>query len=469
MRGARFPFLVLLAVLGAQLTAGCLRDAPGAGTPSPPFEPDPLRSLDEALVNDHDHSDPDAHPLVEWNVRHVFESYLPMSGAPASAPSEFTIHGSHAFVATFSPAAGFTILDLEDPARPVHVGRYDAGTPYTNDVEVSDDGRWAFVPTQPWTVGLEGLADGLPVAGDYGVHVVDLADLSQPRLATAFVSEDAGGYHRLDVERIGGALFVFGTACTLRRIDILRFEEAPVPRVTQVGAYTAPDAESVPPPHTDCGPTSRGIHDVSVTMDPVDGFPLLAVAHWAAGAYFADVSDPTNPRHLGHWDGFVDVIPGNVHNVEVAAVEGRRLAFAVPEYPAGHERQGILWIIDLSDFSRPALLGTWSLPGTHPIEGGTYVFSTDRVEVRNGTAFLAHFHAGVIVLDVSTLANATSPPMVGFILPPAADPVVEYNGIKTNPIVYDAIPRGNHLYFTDLNGKFHVAELDPALVKAGGF
>jgi len=152
-----------------------------------------------------------------------------------------------------------------------------------------------------------------------------------------------------------------------------------------------------------------------------------------------------------------------VHNVEFGAVEGRRIAVAVPEYPTGSPTQGSLEIVDVTDFANPLNLGVWTLPGKYPIgedapAQGNHVFSTNRVLLREGLLFDAHFHAGVIVLDVSTLAKAANPEMVGFVVP-GGETRVPYFGIEANPYIYDAIPRGAHLYYTDLTGGFHVAEM----------
>jgi len=228
--------------------------------------------------------------------------------------------------------------------------------------------------------------------------------------------------------------------------------------LTYVSSYQSPEGMQAALAGQDGWP-STNVHDVTVGLDPLDGFPLLAVAHWMAGVHFVDVSDPASPRLLGVWDGFVDVLPGNVHNVEFTEIEGRRIAVAVPEYPSDHERQGIVWIIDATDLAHPETIGTWSLPGHHPVEGGTYVFTTDRTEIRDGRLYVPHFHAGVIVLDISTLEKARSPGLLGYIVPAGVE-AIPYLGFTTNPVIYDAIPQGPYLYYTDLLGGFHVARMD---------
>jgi len=443
-----------------------------------------LALLESALVNDHDHTDPVEHPGASWRMHDVFWTNLPTDGTALSPASEFIIHGHYAYVSLFHPSGGFVIMDLTDPARPKEVGHFDAGTAYVNDVEVSPDGHWAFLPTSPIeTRENNPLGGGLPVLGDYGVQVVDVSDVTAPKLAAVWIAPDPTrdpnsprtlvsglGYHRLDIEVIGGAQYVFGASLGYPRVDILRFDLAPVPRLVLVGVYLSDDAKDPTKDHAS-SPTGFGVHDVTVDPDPLEGFPLMAVAHWRSGAHFVDVSDPANPRFLGRWNDF-PLPGGNVHNVEFTAIEGQRIAVAVPEYPGG-DAQGAVWVVNVTDFANASLLGSWSLPGSHPTGGAAaatrnHVFSTDRTLLRNGTLFDAHFHAGAIVLDIATLSKAAAPEMLGFV-EPQGQARVPYANIQANPYVYDAIPYGPYLYYTDLTGGLRVAEMAPEVVRGNAW
>lgn len=471
------PILLALALLGG----GCIGQSEVLPVPR---LGDALALLEGALAMGHDHTDPVAHAGASWRLQEVFATNLPTDGVALSPPSEFIIHGTYAYVSLFHPSAGIVILDLADPAHPVQVGRFDSGTAYVNDVEVSPDGRWAFLPTSPIeTRENDPLDGGTIAAGDYGIQVVDVSDPAAPTLAALWAAPDPDprrpgareafsmGYHRVDLEVIGGALYAFGASLGYPRVDILRFDPEPVPRLTLVGIYLSDDALT---PAQDHGshPGGFGVHDVTVDPDPVEGFPLMAVAHWRSGAHFVDVSDPANPRFLGRWDGFPEE-GGNVHNVEFTSIEGRRIAVAVPEYPAGSPTQGGVWVVDMSDFAAPRLHGAWALPGAHPAGDdapaqGDHVFSTNRVLLRNGTIFDAHFHAGAIVLDIRTLTKAAQPELLGFILPPG-QARVPYADVQANPYIYDAIPYGEHLYYTDLTGGLHVALMDEAVVRGNSW
>ncbi|HEV8361637.1 MAG TPA: hypothetical protein VGR28_14405, partial [Candidatus Thermoplasmatota archaeon] len=121
--------LPALAVL-ALAASGCVTSSniplpPGAGSAR---DADGLALLEAALVNDHDHIDPYAHPGAAWRMRDVFATNLPTDAAALSPASEFIIHGHYAYISLFHPSAGMVILDLSDPARPQQVGRFDTGT-----------------------------------------------------------------------------------------------------------------------------------------------------------------------------------------------------------------------------------------------------------------------------------------------------------------------------------------------------
>ena len=452
--GGRGVFLLVLALV----FAACTRpDGPASGPPTA-REAEGLAILEEALVNDHDHMDPHEHPLVEWRLDQVFDGNLPLNGKPISPASEFVIHGNLAFVSLFHPSAGIVILDISEPEKPRHVGYFDSGTAYVNDIEVSPDGRWAFLPTSPIkTAENDPLNGGLAIAGDYGIQVADVSNPKDPKLATFWAGPDKDGYHRCDLEVINGQLYVFGASLGYPRIDILRFEPTPVPRLVPVGVYVSDSAREVGKDQAS-GPNGFGTHDVTVDPDPLQGFPLMAVSHWRSGAHFVDVRDPANPRFLGKWSEFPGVTVGNVHNVEFTKIEGQRVAVVVPEYPQDPKTRGTHWIVNITDFSRPTTLGQWSIPGEHP--PGNDPFSSNRVLIRNGTLYVAHFHAGVLVVDIHTLAKAQKPELLGFVVP-AGESLVPYSTVRANPYIYDAIPRGDHLFYTDLTGGFHVARMTP--------
>jgi hypothetical protein len=474
----RFP-LVLIATLACGCATLGSPLAPGADLA--PLD-SALSFLASTVTPGHDHIDATLHPGASWRIEEVFSTNLPVDGAPLSPASEFILHGNYAFVSLFHPSAGIVILDITDPTHPTQVGRFDSGTAYVNDVEVSPDGKWAFLPTSPIkTSENDPLGGGLPVLGDYGVQVVDVSDVKSPKLATFYAAPDPAfatttdvsggvstprGYHRLDLETIGGSLYVFGASLGYPRVDILRFEPMPVPRLVPVSVYVSDDARDLTKDRSSA-PTGFGVHDVTVDPDPIEGFPLMAVSHWRSGAHFVDVRDPANPKFLGRFNDF-GLKGGNVHNVEFTAIEGHRIAVAVPEYPPKAEAQGTIWIIDASDLAHPTRLANWSLPGSPPApdpdDGTQYVYSTNRVFLRNGTLFDAHFHAGAIVLDISTLEKAASPELLGFVRP-AGQARVPYATLHANPYVYDAIPRGEFLYYTDLTGGFHVARMAPEVAR----
>jgi hypothetical protein len=464
------------------VTAGCIQadpdDAPDDAVVLPAGV-DVLRAYEDVLIVDHPHDAPAQHRAFEYNAEHVAQMLLDDDGLGPVSVGELDIRDGYAFVATFNPQSGFVILDLEDPGEPRFVGRYDAGTAYAADVKATDDARWAFVATEPEAIFLGAglpLADylidsldpsGLKIAGDFGLQLVDLSDKSDPQLVWTHVS-DPLGYHMVDWMEIDGEIYVFGAVLTDPRVDILRLETDPVPMLVPVGSYQHPAAQDRERNFLVADISEAIIvHDMTASMDPLEDFPLLTVSYWTLGAHMVDISDPSDPQLLGIWDDFVEVPWGNAHTAKVTQVEDRRILVVSPEY-RGLEQQGVLWIVDATDFERPELLGTWSLPGHLPFEA-LYKFSTHNFELFDGKIYHAHFHAGAQVLDISTIEKARDPPVLAITLPegihPISAPTLPGAG---NPLIWDAIPYEDHFYLTDITGGLHVYRLHPGAAPAPG-
>lgn len=480
-KDVRLPAIAVTCLL---LVAGCIDPAAEDedGQEAPLIEPadqDVLWAMEDVLTVDHDHNEPAGHPGFLYNAKNANHLWLDEDGLEPVSIGELDIRDQYAFVATFNPHAGFVIYDLEDPANPEFVGRYDAGTSYAADVKVTDDARWAFVATEPEAIFrgtgeplldyLQGELDidGTKFAGDFGLQVVDLSDKSNPELVTVHTA-DPLGYHMVDFMEIEGDIYVFGAVLTDPRVDILRFNEGPVPHLEPISTYQHPDAVD-PQSNFLVADISEAVivHDMTAEMDLLDDFPLLTVSYWTLGAHLVDISDPADPQLLGVWDDFTEAPWGNAHTAKVTEVEGQRVLVVSPEY-RGLEQQGVLWIVNATDLSDPVLHGTWSLPGDYPFEA-LFKFSTHNFELFDGKIYHAHFHAGAQVLDISTMEKARDPPILSIIVPQGVDPIEAPTlAGAPSPLIWDAIPYKDHLYLTDITGGLRVYELPPGAAPAPG-
>lgn len=117
-----------------------------------------------------------------------------------------------------------------------------------------------------------------------------------------------------------------------------------------------------------------------VALGPGD---LVLLADWWSGLFLIDVSDPTSPHAVGHFDG-----DGAAYS---ALVSGNTAYLA-----AG---SGGLQILDISDPASPNLLGSYDTPG-----------DARGVLVSGTTAYVADGGSGLQILDVS---NPASPHSLG--------------------------------------------------------
>lgn len=470
------PGGAVLLLVAVAVVAGCVSgpQVPAADAPDPPVaQTDLLDAIEAALSPDHDHADPALHAGASFGAKEVWRSELADDGARRAPVTEFDVHEGRAYVATVNPRAGMVVLDLADPAAPVQVGRYDAGVAFVSDVKVSSDGRWAFLATEPDAVWAAAIGDagnlvqgaldpgGPMLAGDVGVQIVDLSDPTRPAFAGLHATADPMGYHMVRLDERADATYVYGAAFGTGRMDILRFETAPEPHLVPVGVYQTDAARD--PRNNLFAPggldgAAHTVHDMTLVEDPLEGFPLLVVAYWHGGMHLLDASDPEALRFLGRWDAFAEVTPGAVEYAKVTAVEDRRIAVAGSGFK-NQDRQGILWVIDATDLAAPQLIGTWSLPGLFPTTTDL-TFSTHSFEIVDGKVYLAHYHAGAYVLDISTLDKAAAPEVLAFHIPRGVEPV-PMAGLAVTPLIFDAVVDGAHFYLADTTGGLRVVELSP--------
>lgn len=478
---------VAFLVLSLTMVSGCVTPTDqGDGDSGPATPAAILVAFDQALVSggEHRHDDPHQHNGTGWDLRATFQGHLPLGldwPVERQALGQLQVIDDYAFVAL--TLAGFAILDVSDPASPQFVGVFDAGRSLLNDVEVTPDLRWAFVPSDRVVPPPPDPADFDPASQvpypPPGIVIVDLSDLSAPREAGIYVSPESFGYHRLDLFEIDGSTYVFAATYSRAtqhpagcRMDILRFDEGPVvPTLTKVGSYA-----STVPAHamlcTDLEAGSGGAHDIFVTADPLDGFPLAVVSMWDAGVHLLDVSNPTVPRLLGYWDEMPwyngeqtpeNLVTGNAHEAQVTAVDGRRIVVVSMER-AWASAQGITWLVDFTDPAAAELVSQWQIPGLHAHrdhDSDAYTMTTHGPKIYDGRIWLAHHHAGLIVLNITTMDQVLAPEIEAWLLPPPVAEPVWFGIWLASPMVYDVVVRDRDVFITDITSGFRIAQWAP--------
>ncbi|MBU1473154.1 MAG: T9SS type A sorting domain-containing protein [Bacteroidetes bacterium] len=342
--------------------------------------------------------------------------------------------GNYAFVA--AAGAGLRVVDISDLIHPVEVGGCDTpgyaygltvvgNTAYVADgweglrvIDVSNPRRpreVGFYDTPGWTFEVAVVGNLAYVADAFaGMRVIDVSNQAHPIEIGAY--EPRGDIH--DVAVVGSMVYAADRRCGLRVVQV-----SIASRPTQVGFCRMGDAleadrsaggfgsmkprfESLAPrPDLPLSgkpslqpmlPRKRDVEKVDMRLEPVGqiGGHTQAVAVEGDYAYVGiglrvevlDISDSTNPQQVGSTgmlDGFVSdiAIAGSYAYVTVGG-------------------KG-LWIVDISDPTRPNELGFLRTPGY-----------AEGVAVAGNYAYVAAGGAGVRVVDIS---DKTHPREISFV------------------------------------------------------
>ena len=288
---------------------------------------------------------------------------------------EVWIHGDYGYTTTWGArllngvgAAGNVIYVWDVRANsPVLLDSVKVASATTiGDVQVSTDGKYLVVPTEP---------------GPGSLVTYDLSDPAHPRLVSTFTSPKiTGGIHTAEIQTIGGRLTAFVSANPGQshpaRLVIVDLGDVNAPREV----FTMDIVGST-------------IHDVFVR----DG--LLFTAQWDNGMVIHDIGGGglggtlQAPVQVG---GLVTK-GGNAHNIwwfHDPSGGGKRYAFVGEEGPATlfTSSSGDIHVIDISTMNAPKEVAFYNLPGA-----GTHNFALDEA---NGFLYAAFYNGGVQVLDV---------------------------------------------------------------------
>jgi hypothetical protein len=333
----------------------------------------------------------DAHPGPYRPYGHV--------AVPGAREAVVSPDGTTAYVAANT---GFAVVDVTTPDRPEVLAdvrdllaeREDGPLRAIHDVKLDGDRLLVVGPANPRPNAVSGalvvdVSDPAePVPGafyetDYPVHNCDLVD------GHAYLTANDGEQNPLVVVDVTG-----DEPRAVGRWSLASYDD----RWERVPAGVRP------------------LHDVVVR----DGVAYLA--HWDAGTWLLDVSDPTSPTHVTHFAerdptelqqiADEDVRreatepPGNSHyvapNEDGSLVGVGRESWAVE--PGGGGPSGIdLW--DVSDPSSPTRLATIEPPATpDPTFGGVWT-TAHNFELRGDRLYSSWYQGGVKRHDVSDPAN----------------------------------------------------------------
>jgi len=419
----RLPLLVALALVAAGCIGASDDPAPARVERGPFVDP---------IVDEHDHASFADHALWTPNMHLIGHTPMGEDGKPFSYIGEMDTFGDLTVVQVLGRGSmpGFVVLDTSDPAAPIVIGRAEMPYSYVVDVKWSPDGKYVFAASQAGPTGRGG--GGQTPADDpfrflltgNGFTQFDMSDPTKPTAIAGGLAENSG-CHMLSVKELRGELTVF---CIARGL-VTVYQHVAGGAWSQVNAFgpgaTTTGVERLVGETLAGGPNALllgvGPHDITIQEDPIEpGRFIASVSYWDLGLRFYDVTDPRAVVELGAWGGAgAEVYEGNVHGAMLYGHHGERLAVVGPEllgstYPA-------LWILDVTDFAAPKVVGEWIPPGAHATQG--LLLTTHQFQVLNERIYLAYNHAGVWVLDLHAIMEGSyaddpaRPDVLGYYLP----------------------------------------------------
>lgn len=446
----------LVTLLAAATLAGCLSDTENDDTLAVTVAPfvDPM-----AYDADHDHGDYAQHEL-SWNMLELGWGQV-VDGA-AVAWGELDILGDMAVVAHAWPTAGVATVDVSDPANPALLDHLDLGYGYGADVKWAPDGAHAVLAIQAHSSrGLQApLPDPLAMTAESGLMLLHI-DTDGTITEDHWLPAPTGGSHMVATATIAQRDYAFAVhnGYGILVYEIALLDDHRLLPVTHWRHFDGPlGAVDV-----------TGPHDMTILHDETLDRPLLYVSDAYKGLVVADVSDPRQPTYLGGWDD--PETEWYAHTAQAEVLEdGTRLIVVVPEVFSDAEAEVVapLWVLDGTDLGNIELEATWKNPGDHGAEQLRY--SVHNFQLVNGMVFLAHYHGGIWVLDVSVddtnEANTTITP-VGYYLPhhdPGRPMSGIYHGVynmEDAPTVWDVVVKDGVIWATDVNsGLYALAHPD---------
>lgn len=441
-------------------SAGCL--APTADVDPAALGVEDLAALiGEPIEQLHDHTDPSLHTGSQGLRFVAWDSLIPDEiGEEGFAGLRIVDH--YAYLATDGAHAGFLIVDISDPTQPRLVSQYTTPGGASQEAVPSADGNWVFLNLQRVPAAADIAADPTRGTGA-GIQIIDVRDKENPRFES-FVPVEILGSHVMFYTEIGGKPYVIYNGQPLRQglptgdvytpppgnvVKIAEFREvAGVHTLVTVSEFLLEDSLTAMV-QQGCFP-----HDQWAEEHPLTGQHLLYVAYWDCGAVTIDISDPTMPVLLDVEKEMAPSTRNRVHfyRPDPTLRDGKVVAYSGPEIDLSPGEPGYVRAYDVTDPTDVSQIGWWRLPGE--VENDKpFLFTPHNFDYRGDLMALAHYHAGLWVLNIS---DPTAPHAIAYYLP-HGDHDHPYDG----PEVWRKTPNFPEPYFPNVyEAKFYTSPTD---------
>ncbi len=467
-------------MLALTAIAGCITDEenekPGLGDDLP-LDSDEL-PLDAArpYINPvilaeegHDHEAPDQHDISNYME---LVGFHPLGDdGPPGAISEIDVAGGYAFLGIMG--YGFQVVDITNKTAPELVASVEVHAPeqlaadrvYLADLKTDDSGDWVFVATE--------------LSASPGVLIYDARDKSDITLA-GFWPEPGLllGCHMVEYAIIGESEYLFcapldNAIYVGQLLPPVDTAAGAVREVVQVARWMPTTPKFVQQQGnaasgyvTDCAAGNTGacasaaLHffsghqDMTHQVDPLTGKDMLSVSFWNLGLRFVDVSNPLQPAEVGSWQGEdSEKWDGVLHTSMMFESNGSRIAATIPE---GGDPPA-LFILDATDLDNPKILAEWTARDDFHNESSR--FSMHNFQIVDGLLYLAMYHGGIWVFDISTPALQAEPKVLGTYMPWHRD---TGRGCCGGIMAWDVVVHEG--YILTANAGFYVLKLEGATV-----
>lgn len=509
--------------------AGCTTDTPtsnGIDDDLPVDEP-PWYGRALQPEGEHDHNEPRDHlnmssrniELLGWDPLSspwYDGTTMPGYSCAANDPSAADDPDRPKVIYTISYASdvAFTAVNVTNPEEPRWMSEFVLPNAHSDGIGVTGDGKYvvfgseatqggdrndgggrtagSVVTADPACPGATLLPADEPPADDH-VYLVDVADPYQPTYVDSFKLAWPWGPHTIKVGEIDGTSYAFAFVAygmvpnpahpqpngnlffggyETSRVYI--FEIGPKPLggtgLNLVGSWGITPQETLPDPTA-----SSILHDGWVQKHPVTGEHLLYLAAWDEGVVILNIDDPRTPVEVGRWSDYETLDPyeatGNIHHVVPIEEtwDGRHYTILGPENfqrPPGDIPAAWTYIVDTTDPANPELAGKWRLPADPQDHWDhAFQFSPHFLRIYDRHIYMAHFHAGAWIIDISTPERLKDPQAVGVFVPDRIpDDVYEGRRVLNSlPLVVDLEVTEDGAYVVDWQSGIYSIRYHPEL------
>jgi hypothetical protein len=368
---------------------------------------------------------------------------LDANGAVIQSAEEW-IFGNYAYVSTISDK--LLVYDITDPAHPKLTDTIKVDARTINDVSTTADGKIGVITR-------EGASNR-----KNGIVFLDTSDLAHPKIVSEYTETVTGGVHSAFIS----GHYVYLTDDATGSMRVIDFADVKAPK--EVARWQT-ESDVVTTFHTKEGEEVHGryLHDLQIK----DGLAYLA--YWRDGLIILDVGNgikggsPEKPMLVSrlpfnHYELYGEGWLAGTHSV----FRYKNYVFVGDEvFPpifniSSRNRipvRGILHVVDVSDIEHPRKVAEYPVP-----EAGAH-----NMWVENDLMYMGYYNGGGRVVDVSGELRGDlyrQGREVAHLW--AGDP----EGFRPNlPFTWGAQPKGDLIFFNDINSGLWVVKLGGPKVK----